>query len=813
MLETIKNLMIKILQEASVVMPLESFWPQNTTSIGKEKKDQITKLLQEASSLLKEECIAPHDYASVKQRMLELELQGELEYLTKLLEEPEHFAEEFLKSCQDRAKDDTHSLGFHQEPLSATNSLYWQIAELCFAPSTMQEMLSILLPTVRYRVAIRLSDYVTKQEMRENRHQPEIKLEEGLASLTQKPVHSELAHYVIAEGCLLDVRDVIHFPLGTHSLLRKSLLDGSPSSANPLVRLDKLVQPLLEHNEFFRGLKYDLDCYEHKGIIPMRALEQLIQGLLLGSTHMTRSEYANATATLAVQRFIEYLEGLPEKVQQDLRKSKGDFYSLDDVIKRELVKDSCVETAAGHLNKILKAQKTNPLWTKPAAISPIDLKKLHDKYNKHSEEKPTEKEECKLLSLPEQLLNQALQGIAPKNYSELVFLFLNFPTQWYGLLLTHLMPQKPQNVLTQAIRQGYFSPEQQQALVKAILKQLQKRDAANDGQAIFNWAQSTHDEGIIEQALEIIFLNELCRDQFYDQPLWHRLIKDHPLLLPSVFKRLPSNLLERMFKQKKEGYNALMLAVLHQPDAISDLLTVIEKFPQRTQEEIFTQTDDFGNNALMLAIPAHPEAIHRFIKLIKKLPQVTQTVIFKQVNDLSVNALMLAAKYRPNSILLFIAVIKKLPQETQDIISKQTDIDDNNSLMVAIRHQPSAIPDLLELIGKLSPETKETVFKQTNNRRNVLMLAALSQPSFISQFLEVIKTVPLETQNLIFTQQDEEGKTVMDYLSHQPQFQQRILKLFPNKVTYNARFFSDQGSSETRGKESSKEVSNHCTIV
>ncbi|KTD77155.1 hypothetical protein [Legionella waltersii] len=775
MFETIKNLVTKILQEAYVVMQLESFWLPDTESIGKEKKDQITKLLQEASSLLKEERIPPYDCASLKQRILELELQGEVEYLTKLLEAPEHFAKKFLKRCRDRAEDDTYSLGFHQEPLSVTNRLYWQIAKVCFAPSTMQEMLSILLPTVRHRVAITLSDYVTKQEMRENRHQPEIKLEEGLASLTQKPVHSELAHYVIAEDCLLDLRDIIHFPLGTHSLLRKSLLDASTSSANPLVSLDQLVQSLFVHNEFFRGLQEDLDYYDNNGITPKRAVEQLIQGLLVGGEHMTGREYANATATLAVQRFIEYLEGLPEKVQQDLRESAGNTYSLDEVIKTQLIKGTCVETAAGHLNKILEAQKTNPLWTKPIAISPIELKKLHDKYNKNSEAIPTGKEDCTLLDLPEQLLNQALQGICPRSDSELALLFLNFPIQWYGLLLRHLMPQKPLAVLTQYIlRQGYFSPEQRQALGKAILKQLQKRDAANDGQAIFNWALSTHDEGIIEQALERIFLNELCRDRFYGQPHWHRLIIECPLFLKSVFRRLPSDWIERMFKQKKEGYNALMLAALHQPDAISGLLTVIDKFPQSSQEDIFKETTCLGLNNLMIAAMCNPNFI----------------------------------------ISHFLDVIESLLLVPQNIFCKQIDAGPYNSLMIAVLFQPKAVDALLKFIETLPKETQEIIFKQTDNLGgNVLMLAMKYQPKSIPPLLIAFKRLPKETLEIIFTQQDEEGKTVMDYLSHQPQFQQQILELLPNKVTYNARFFSDQSSSETRREESSKEESNYCTIV
>jgi hypothetical protein len=698
MFKNIKNLITNILQEAYVLMQLESFFPPDNVSIGKGKKDQITKLLQEASSLLKEESIAPHDYASVKHRMLELELQRELQFLTELLNKSEQFTEAFLKRCQQRASDDTDSLGFHQEPFSATNCLYWQIADLCFTPSTMQEMMSILLPNVRHRVAIELSENVTIQEMREGRHQPEIKIEQGLASLTQKPKHSELAHYVIAEGCFLDVRDIIDFPLGTHSLLRKNLLDTSTPSANPLVRLDKLVQPLSVHNQFFRILQEDLDYYKNKGITPKSALEQLIQGLLLGGQRMTKSEYANATATMAVHRFIQYLEGLPEKVQQSLKESKGNHYSLDDVIKHQLVKTdlkegTCVETAAGNLREILEAQKTNPLWTKPAAISPKDLKKLQDKYNKNSEAKPTEKEEFKLLSLPEHLLNQALVGIAPNNDSELIFLFLNFPTQWYGLLITHLMLNHPFRLLTKGIRQGFFSPEQRQALGKAILEELQQ----HDGKVIFEWALSTRDEGIIEQALERILLNKLSTYQFYGQPLWQILIEEYPILLQSVLKRLPSDLLEIMFKQTKNGFNAFMLVVVLQPGAISGLLTVIEKLPQKTQEDIFTQTDDSGNNALMLAILVHPQAIHRLLKSIKKLPQETQASIFNQVNDLRVNALMLVAEFQPSAIPELLKFIDTLSQETQNIIFTQQD-DEGKTVLDYLSNQPELQQKILDLL-------------------------------------------------------------------------------------------------------------------
>ena len=89
------------------------------------------------------------DYASLKENIIQLELQQELTELRRMLDSPETFVEEFKKRCLWRAQDTENTIPYSEMPESPTNRIYWQIAELLFAPLTMQEMLAIILPTVK----------------------------------------------------------------------------------------------------------------------------------------------------------------------------------------------------------------------------------------------------------------------------------------------------------------------------------------------------------------------------------------------------------------------------------------------------------------------------------------------------------------------------------------------------------------------------------------------------------------------------------------------------------------------------------------
>ncbi|HAT8180701.1 TPA: hypothetical protein JA361_14920 [Legionella pneumophila] len=99
-----------------------------------EKFQNIRKLLNEVSEIANTPLVEAHNYGSVKQRVLHLELQSELHYLTKLIEEPRLFEERFKRRCQERFINEKEHLGIRQESLSATKDLLLDTNELVHFP-------------------------------------------------------------------------------------------------------------------------------------------------------------------------------------------------------------------------------------------------------------------------------------------------------------------------------------------------------------------------------------------------------------------------------------------------------------------------------------------------------------------------------------------------------------------------------------------------------------------------------------------------------------------------------------------------------
>jgi hypothetical protein len=108
-----------------------------------ELQKSLLKLLDEHSNIDME---AIHDFPSLINNMLQLELKQEITILRKMLiEHPETFKEQFKERCWEGGFEGEKYIAFLEMPQGLISQLYWDIAALTFKPKTMKEMLKIIL--------------------------------------------------------------------------------------------------------------------------------------------------------------------------------------------------------------------------------------------------------------------------------------------------------------------------------------------------------------------------------------------------------------------------------------------------------------------------------------------------------------------------------------------------------------------------------------------------------------------------------------------------------------------------------------------
>jgi hypothetical protein len=108
-----------------------------------ELKESILKLLDERSKINIE---VVHDFTSLINNMLQLELKREIDLLrTMLTDNPETFGEQFKERCWEGGFEGEHYIAFLDMPQGLISQLYWDIAALTFKPKTMKGMLNIIL--------------------------------------------------------------------------------------------------------------------------------------------------------------------------------------------------------------------------------------------------------------------------------------------------------------------------------------------------------------------------------------------------------------------------------------------------------------------------------------------------------------------------------------------------------------------------------------------------------------------------------------------------------------------------------------------
>ncbi|KTD81349.1 hypothetical protein, partial [Legionella waltersii] len=508
----------------------------------------------------------------------------------------------------------------------------------------------------------------------------------------------------------------------------------------------------------------DMSIFENKGITPKKALEQLIQGLLLGGERMTGSEMASTSAEVALARFMRYLKSLPEQVQHDLKQSKGQTCSLGDVIEKELEKGTCVETAALHLGEITQACQNNPLWNNPVAISPKGLKQLQDKYRKPTGLR-TLKEESTLFMLPEQFIEKAIQHIEPKNHFEFISLIMDFPPQWYALLLKCIRLQEPDKALeelVQCIRQGFFSLEQRHELGNAVMSSCYHLYPNAPLVNLMEWARKV-DESFYLKALEFIGnhvqslpenqrLQSVKTTNSYGETILH-LITKYPRLLKIILELLPEeNRLEVLTIKMKPRFASN--TVLHSAsEYLESLQTIIELLPMDKRLEAVKFGNDFGVT-VMDCVAENPLSLQTILKL---LPEDKRVEALKPVNQFGQTVLV---RVGCNSESLKV-ILDLLPKKDLFELIKFT-----NQTKYTVLHEAAENPLSLKTILGFLPENQcmEAVRIANIFGDTVLHLVAEKHQALQT----ILECLPEDRRLEALMLTNKTGKTVLDLAKKNP---------------------------------------------
>ena len=456
----------------------------------------INKLLDERAALIAESNFAAlHDYASVKHGVMQIELANEIKALRHMLSHPETFAEQFRQRCMWREKGNEQTIPFAAMPESLTNELYWEIAILVFQPKNLHDMLQIVLPGLKTQLKVSVPDTLPEglkpEEIMEHVKQlkPIFEKTKNLDQLVESATIKALTHYVLSGDIIFDVNEIKELPLYTHANLQRILHENYP----------RLSESLYSHNETLQSLAADIQLYSNQGITPKAAIQQLIEGLILGGSRMTGSNDAGKPSDEALKRFFNYFNALIADTQKHLRQLKGGENSLGLIIDKYIELGKCVEKTADYLKDILEVNKNDSILKSPSAITPQALKKLEEKYQ--IELSDTKKNGDITLKLPAQLATEIIKQIAPKMPEELIVILLNFPPAYYDKLFEHITLNNPEvhfYGLDEAIKNGFFNLEQRQALVKAIARYYQRFNLI---EPILFWAIRTNSTAFIEEIL------------------------------------------------------------------------------------------------------------------------------------------------------------------------------------------------------------------------------------------------------------------------------------------------------------------------
>lgn len=614
-----------------------------------ELKNELIKLLNGCSGLVVENDESPHDFPSLRQHMMLLELKQEIAAIRKMLAtDALHFEALFKARCLMRETEQDTTIPFSAMPLSPSHQLYTKIIHLIFKPKNLMELVNILLPSVQTVIEVDLCP--SKEPRRFGHRKTEDVLEPVLVNinvadaLSELPAHAKLLrNYVLHGKALFAVTSIVNFPLTIHAKLQNLLAEKHP----------EIAAQLKKHNQSLQALTEDIQTLNQGGTTPKLAIQRLINSLTMGGSMITGVHYASEAATKAMKRFILYILGLPEKTRTELRALKCGKLSFGNVFDDEIERGKCVETLSTHLQRIVDANRTSPVLNCLPAMSPADIQLLKGKYRLDPEGKSilnTQKDSSLQCITPNQLIKRAIRDIKPTNTEDFLLLLINFPIEFYELLWEAIVLENPFTYfkdLARFIALDLFNTEQKKALFSAISKHYLR---FNFKYPILIWALTTNDKELIKDAWQAAPENQrqhLCTDSNeIGKTLLHEVAHlSHSITF--VLERLPQDQRFPALVKKNLLGKAPWAAAIAYPDAVRAILVMFPS-PQQ-QKKLVLQVNEFDDAIITLAADK-PRSIAVFFEILPEklklsLLFVRQTTTKQSVFQKLANASTPIAEY------------------------------------------------------------------------------------------------------------------------------------------------------------------------
>ena len=682
------------------------------------EKAALKTLIEEARVLLLGPAdIAPHDYHTLLDQVIKIELQEITTMLTHALERhdwAELFKEFFTKLCKARVQLRANSaLGFCVMPHSPTNELCAKIALLVFKPNTLGELLQILLPEViciTFEASTRKTGSLLPEDLIIQFQK------EALASLEEEPAGLEnLTHFILADNLLLNARDISGFNFGLHQKYQQELQKFNPT----------LASQLYQKNPAIRALKNDLLLVEGAGPTPGQAISTLIKELKLGGERMTGQAYASTSAQIAFTDFKAYLISLPEAMRATLLALSTAGKTMASIMKH-LDAEKCVEIAANNLQTILDNKNHSSYLNTPLTLTKSAIARLKEKYGAPKVLATADNDGIK--PLPKRYLDLVLTKIQLNNAYDCISILLSFPPELY-------LPLFQKVILVNA-----------DAWIKDVLTMI--KEIANQ-----------------EQYLKFISALFITRDRFGGLDLLYTcaITYNHILLWAGIIQSLPdTDRLNNLIQFKQKSNSLLHLTVLKHPEIFKGLL---ELLPKTSRLVALQEVNGDKDTVLHLAINK-PESFRAILALLPK----THLLAALQVKDKNCNTLLHLAVNKPE---YFRIILELLPEDHRLTAAQITDQSGNTMLHLAINN-PESLQAILDL---LPPNTLFAGLQIADGKGNTLLHLASNNPVALSAILKSSPRCDLFALQVA----NQDGDTLLHLAAEHPASLKVLLALLPKE--------------------------------
>lgn len=739
----------------------------------------IISILENHKQLISKQKIqtVPSHYAEIQQAAIELELDNEVLKLHDLFinnteASIEYLQNQFRELCEQRDKDIQNTcLSYTAIPEGACNQLYFEIANILFKPKQLDEIVSLLMPSITQSLAIEISDKLAPQSIVLFRQEDRVQI-----TLNPKPLNtlakyapklSELTQAITGDNIILMLEGIKQFPLFIHKQINK-LMETYP------ITKDKLYQ----HNDDFKQLAFDIELINKNGITSYERLTNFAYELTRSGARYSGSTYATNSATYACLQFHVYLDQLPEILRTELLalqpSTRND--SLANVMEH-LEKGECVEVAARRIKLIQENQHNKIILNKRPSLSEEQLKKVKRKYLKPIAIIGYETTK----RLPASVLEPILKNIKITSASDYIDLFINLPASEYIHFLTHAdITCQPALPLELGAVLDMLDTEQKSAFLGTLITLKKKFGGINE---VVKFCIANKITAIFSDALKLLSQKKIegfvKNDHLSTASLFHQIISSNSL---EIFQSLWAILTEKqrlifLNEIENNGVNSLHLAAMNvHPDVF---ITLWNCSPEIAALLLPSKITPGMNFLHYLAQNTNPET---FIIIWKMIPKHILTSLIDMKDDKGKTPLRYAALN--SNPIIFKTIWDFLPEQSRlnELIFCSSEGD--NLLHVAAKNSCPEIYLMIWNWDHFPEQNRLELINKVNDENNTPMhqLACNSHPAVLigvwNNLAELYRSITMQIKNSYnrtvwhsaFANRSASIKEVWNTLSEQDQF-------------------------------------------